>query len=1197
MSAGAARRLRSRYALLALALGAALAVGSVADASQPPPRPEPVAKVAPEVLAELSNAGETTFWAILTAEADLSTAKDIADRTARGEFVVDELKGVADGTQASLLDRLDQLGVAYKPFWITNAVEITAGESVLQEVAARPEVAEIVADPVYQLPQPTPGEVEQAVATVEWNIDRIRAPEAWSTFGARGEGIVVANIDTGVQFNHPALVAQYRGNRGGGVFDHNYNWFDPARICGNPSLAPCDNNGHGTHTMGTMVGDDGDPGTNQIGVAPHARWIAAKGCETTNCTLASLLAAGQWVLAPTDLNGANPRADLRPHIVNNSWGGASGDPFYQATVDAWVASGIFPVFASGNPGSTCGAASAPGNYLASYSVGSFDNNNNIAGTSGRGPSAITGAIKPNIAAPGVNVRSSLPNNTYGSFSGTSMATPHVAGTVALMWSSSTALVGDVAATRALLDSTAIDTSDLTCGGTANNNNVWGEGRLDAFAAVAQAPHGPAGTLTGSITNAVTGAPLAGARVTASGTVSRATTTGANGTYSIPLPVGVYDVTASLFGFGTAAAQVQIAEGIVTPQDFALQPAPVHAVSGHVRDEDQPTVGATVTIVGTPIPPVTTGTDGTFAFPSVPEGEYVIRAEGGACVAPLTHDVVVDADQVVDFDLPRRPDAFGYFCRVTPAAYLEATDTLPLTGDDAAGAVPLPFAFPFYGQFYSTVNVSTNGLLSFLAPNTVFANVSIPSTAAPNAAIYTYWDDLFVDASASVRTSVLGTAPARRFVIEWRNVRFVPDTGRRVDAEVVLHENGHILMQYRNIAADDRERGNSATFGIENETGTIALQYGFNQTVLGAPTFAVLYRLPPSAFVEGTVTDANDHLPIAGATVRALQEEVVARQTTTDATGHYRLQVRLGTYVIEASSPNYRTEATPLAVDQEDVTVVQDIALSTPRGVVSPLSLQVIAPPNETRTRMLTLRNTGSVDMTWDIVETTNPPTPVDVPWLSESPTSGPVPAGGSTSIAVGVNTGGLAAGVHTATMLVRTNSGRQPTLAVPVELIVPAYSQAVDVGGGAYVDLSGDSWAADRAYVAGSWGYTARSARVVDTRGAISGTDEDTLYRTEREDPMEYRFDGLPSGMYEVDLRFAEITHRRPGRRMFDVIAEGTLLLPALDVAGKVGTWAADHYLFYVPVTDGQLNVRFVPRSGFGQPMVSAIQVLERPDK
>ena len=258
------------------------------------------------MLERLAAEGEATFWAILPVEAELRAASGIEDRTVRGEFVVEELQDVADESQAELRARLEELGVPYESFWIVNAIEITADEAVLSEVAARPEVEQVVADPVYDLPEPIPGVVEPAVQSVEWNIDRIRAPLVWSTFGTRGDGIVVATIDSGAQFDHPALVAQYRGNVGGGSFDHDYNWFDPSRVCGNPSLAPCDNNGHGTHTMGTMVGDDGDPGANQIGVAPHARWIAAKGCETSSCSLAALLAAGQWVLAPTDLAGRTP---------------------------------------------------------------------------------------------------------------------------------------------------------------------------------------------------------------------------------------------------------------------------------------------------------------------------------------------------------------------------------------------------------------------------------------------------------------------------------------------------------------------------------------------------------------------------------------------------------------------------------------------------------------------------------------------------------------------------------------------------------------------------------------------------------------------------------------------------------------------------------------------------------------------------
>jgi subtilisin family serine protease len=251
-------------------------------------------------------------------------------------------------------------------------------------------------------------------------------------------------------------------------------------VC-DPPTAPCDNVYHGTHLTGTMVGED--PGkTNQIGVAPRARWIAAKGCEGVGCSLFALLSSGQWMLAPTDLNGENPRPDLRPHVVNDSWGGQPGDPFYQDVVDAWVASGIFPLFANAGSGPSCGSTGSPGDYANTYSAGAFDMANEIASFSSRGPS-VYGVTKPNIAAPGVNIRTSVPGGGYAVFTGTSMALPHVAGTVALMWSVNPDLIGRLRATVRLLDDTATDVTDLGCGGTADDNNVWGEGRLDAFAAV------------------------------------------------------------------------------------------------------------------------------------------------------------------------------------------------------------------------------------------------------------------------------------------------------------------------------------------------------------------------------------------------------------------------------------------------------------------------------------------------------------------------------------------------------------------------------------------------------------------------------------------------------------------------------------------------------------------------------------------
>jgi subtilisin family serine protease len=237
------------------------------------------------------------------------------------------------------------------------------------------------------------------------------------------------------------------------------------------------------------------------------------------------------MVAPTDLNGQNPRPDLAPDVVNNSWGGAPGfDPWYEDVVNAWITAGIFPAFANGNAGPACNTAASPGSYASTYSVGAFDSNNAVASFSSRGTGE-NGEIKPNIAAPGSNVRSSVPGNGYGVASGTSMATPHLAATIALIWSASPALEGDVNATREVLDQTAIDVNDTSCGGTAADNNVLGEGRLDAYAAVSNAPVGPLGALAGTITAG--GSPLAGATVTVTGALNRTITTAQDGMYSFP----------------------------------------------------------------------------------------------------------------------------------------------------------------------------------------------------------------------------------------------------------------------------------------------------------------------------------------------------------------------------------------------------------------------------------------------------------------------------------------------------------------------------------------------------------------------------------------------------------------------------------------------------------------------------------------
>ena len=790
--------------------------------------------------------GKITAWVVLKEQANLTEVQAIKDWKARGKAVHEGLQKHADVHQASLRTWLEKNSVEHKPFWIVNTIRVTADQATLDEIGKRPDVAQILEDKSFPVPPLLPAAPVVPVEGTEWGLNSIKVPDAWSSFGAFGDGIVVASVDTGVQYDHPALVNQYRGRQSDGSFNHNYNWYDPSSSCGSPSLAPCDNNNHGTHTMGTMVGDDGSPGTNRIGVAPHAKWISAKGCEQSTCSSSSLLAAGQWILAPTDLNGQNPRSDLRPNVVNNSWGGGGGSNWYQQIVQNWVAAGIFPAFSNGNSGSGCSTSGSPGDYPESYSAGAYDVSDVIASFSSRGPSSFGSIIKPNIAAPGVSVRSSLPGNTYGSYSGTSMASPHVAGSVALLWSAAPSLLGDIAATKALLSLTAVDTSDTTCGGTAANNNVWGEGKLNIYAAIDQAPRGPTGALNGTVTAASGGTPLSGATITiTNGSRTSTTSTNSAGTYQITLAVGSYTVTASLYGYqGSTPSQVTIAQGATTAQNFALVAVPSHSLSGQVRDDLGAAVpNVKVTIVGTPLTPATTAADGSYSFAAVPDGEYDVKVDSNGCLAGQTLHVVLNANTTLNFAVTASRDSFGYSCRAASYAYVAANTVLSLTGDDYATAVTLPFPFTLYGQTYNTAYVSTNGLVNFLASNTTYTNTSIPSASTPNAAIYALWDDLVVGSAGSVRTELVGTAPNRSFVIEWRTVQFYSGSTAQIGFEMVLSENGQILLQYGTVGSDGQAQGNSATIGIEDSSGTVALQYSYNQAVLSAGQ-AIAF-LPPA----------------------------------------------------------------------------------------------------------------------------------------------------------------------------------------------------------------------------------------------------------------------------------------------------------------------------------------------------------------
>ncbi|MGK5742996.1 S8 family serine peptidase [Micromonospora sp. URMC 103] len=576
--------MRSQLLGLVAVLGLVAGVTAVTAGAGQPADAAPE-KIQPELRASLKSLPVQPFWVRLHDRADLTAASSVKDWDQRGAAVVEALRKTAERSQADVVARLRAAGVEFHTFYASNTVYVPQGTLDLAETLAdESEVTTIQVDHTYTLPEPLKAQEVADVDSVEWGVHAIGADRVWADYHTRGEGIVVASIDSGVQYDHPALVKSYRGNMGEAGFSHDYNWYDPSQVCGSPSLAPCDNNEHGTHTMGTMVGDGG-PG-NRIGVAPGARWIAAKGCEERGCSDFALLSSAQWMLAPTDLSGQHPRPDLRPDIVNNSWGtdnGPTSDPWFSDVVAAWRASGIFPMFANGNAGqSGCDTSGTPGDYETTYSAGAFDVDGRIGYFSSRGPGA-NGVTKPNIAAPGVDVRSSIPGSGYGALSGTSMATPHVSGAIALLWSAAPNLVGDIPATTALLDQVAVDVNDTSCGGTPANNNVWGQGKLDIYAAIGQAPRGETGRLTGRVTDARTGDPVGGAEVRISGPIQRTVTTGADGRYAATLSVGRYTVTAGSYGYGDGTATATVTADATVTGDIALTRTAEVTVSGTVTD--------------------------------------------------------------------------------------------------------------------------------------------------------------------------------------------------------------------------------------------------------------------------------------------------------------------------------------------------------------------------------------------------------------------------------------------------------------------------------------------------------------------------------------------------------------------------------------------------------------------------------------
>ena len=463
------------------------------------------------VLKELATAATVPVLVQMPLQADLSQAATITDKTARGRYVYETLREHADATQADLRGWLATRGVQHQPFWVANMILVHADAATAEALANRPDVKRLAANPSVKLSQPAreqlvlerPAAAPTAISAVETGVTKIRANEMW-TAGFTGQGIVIGGQDTGYRWTHTALKGKYRGWNGS-TANHNYHWHDAIHSgggsCGANSVTPCDDQGHGTHTMGTMVGDDG--GSNQVGVAPGAKWIGCRNMDQGNGTPATYAECFQWFIAPTDLAGNNPDPAKAPHVINNSWGcppseGCTDVNVLKTVVESVNAAGILVVVSAGNDGSACSSVLDPAAiYDVVLSVGATDGASTtdaIASFSSRGPVTVDGSgrMKPDVSAPGVSVRSSTrtSDSSYGSSSGTSMAGPHVAGAAALLLSARPDLIGNPDAIKRVLMRTAVRrAASVNCGSVATTvpNNTFGWGRIDIKAAYDGAP--------------------------------------------------------------------------------------------------------------------------------------------------------------------------------------------------------------------------------------------------------------------------------------------------------------------------------------------------------------------------------------------------------------------------------------------------------------------------------------------------------------------------------------------------------------------------------------------------------------------------------------------------------------------------------------------------------------------------------------
>ncbi len=988
--------------------GAAQAKISVVDPAARAASQTAQAKIEQQVLEELAAKGQTDFIVVMKDQADLSATSSMKTKVEKGDFVYNTLRVTADRTQKGLRTYLDKQGAKYTSYYIVNAILVSGGtQDLLMGVAARSDVASVSANHMFTIKTGKAKREQagpEAPATVEPNLAFVNADDVWA-LGDTGQGTVLAGNDTGLLWTHPAIQSHYRGWNGV-TADHNYNWW--SAVPGSYPQ-PMDSTGMGTFTAGVMVGDDG--AGNQIGMAPGAKTIH---CRNTNWADQSqdtwYIECFEWDLAPWDLAGNNPRPDLAPDAVNVSWNYSIGgdNDLFGTAVDNLLAAGIVVDAPAGDSGSSCSSLYSPGDYQEVLTTGSVypAPGNALPGTitnySSRGPSELDGNYFPDVMAPGQNIRSSsiwLPYYPYTTRSTTKAANPHITGLIGLMWSANPALRGMVDATMQIIKDTAVPLTGQqgsNCGGDyiGGPNNDWGFGTIDALAAVQMARFYQAGTLEGAVTQSVGGAPIQGAAIQATMSITQSyqTTTDLAGLYAMTVLSGTYSVDATAFGYLPAEASgVVVTQDMTTTLDFALDVAPSHLLSVTVVDANTGwPLYAVTSLGGTPLNPVWNNPLTGHFEEVLPDGwVYTLGVDAwtpgylhqNVTVGPFYTDTEVTVELQPDQVSCNAP---GYEFVLHPAltSDFEANNGgFYIAGSNPSWERGAPINGP--GAAHSGSNVwatSLDGNYNNNEDSYLFSPVIDLSSQAGNPVVVSWWQWL--------QTQQYGDYAALQVSndggIDWMWVYGY------VYGDVDLSWAKHTLVLDPSFAVGNFQmRFHLWSDGSVNYPG-----WYIDDVNVGANVCTPM----AGGLVVGNVSDANEGMPVTDATVANDSGFSTLTAATADpaiADAFYVLFSPAGSHEFTASYDSYTPDLETVDV-AEGRAIWQDFVLTAGHLVFDPHDIKVSLDMGSSLTQTLTITNNGSSPASFAIAEIANgfvPATSADARTVVIPAAAGQPPAG------------------------------------------------------------------------------------------------------------------------------------------------------------------------------------------------------------